>query len=316
MKSYLSALLVISLTSHSLLGHGLALRVEVEDGQLIVKHSESSAFAPPIFAQNNANDDFTEMLDLESIGNIVLWDKPGLDIHIPKEQEYYSLSIKVLSRPVVGSPTAQRRVLWYWNPLGGVVEPSSANFHLLGTNRRYATLEADSETGPEPFLLANTLAGQTGFHNHTLLYYGLSLDENFSAPAGIYGFFAQLTSNGYAASDPFLIFFNYFTPHAQMQAASLAIHAAGTLPGDYNLDEKVDGRDFLLWQRLYGSTTRTVADASLNGVVDAADLTIWQENYDTAFESPTPFNALQIPEPSTFGLFAILLLPMRCRRDQ
>ena len=31
-------------------------------------------------------------------------------------------------------------------------------------------------------------------------------------------------------------------------------------------------RDFLVWQRLFGSTSRTVADASLNGVVDAADL--------------------------------------------
>jgi hypothetical protein len=305
MKSYLYSLLIIGAVSHSLHGHGLAFRVEVEHGRLIVKHSETSAFAPPIFAQNNANDDFSEFLELESVGNIALWDKPGFDLHGPDEQ--FNLSIELLSRPVIGSPAAQRRVLWYWNPLDGVTE-SPTDFHLFGTNQRYSTIEADSETAAEPFVLANTLAGQTGFHNHTLLYYGLALDKDFSAPQGIYGFFARLTSNGYDDSDPFLVLFNFLTPHSQMQAASLAIHTASTLPGDYDLDDDIDGRDFLLWQQLVGSTTRTVADASLNGVVDVADLAVWQQNYGTQFGEFAAPSMLQVPEPNPFTMIMAIAI--------
>jgi endoglucanase len=53
------------------------------------------------------------------------------------------------------------------------------------------------------------------------------------------------------------------------------------LPGDYNSDGAVNGRDFLVWQRSYGSSVApgTNADGNNDGVVDAADRQIWSQSY-------------------------------------
>jgi len=48
--------------------------------------------------------------------------------------------------------------------------------------------------------------------------------------------------------------------------------------GDYDLDEDVDGADFLMWQRSYGSAQST-ADGNHDGTVDAADLLMWEEHF-------------------------------------
>ncbi|MDZ4657429.1 MAG: spondin domain-containing protein [Bythopirellula sp.] len=62
------------------------------------------------------------------------------------------------------------------------------------------------------------------------------------------------------------------------------------LPGDFDLDGDVDGRDFLLWQR--GGSPNAFS---------ATDLAAWQNNHG----SPPPLAAsLTVPEPNT----AILLL--------
>jgi peptidyl-prolyl cis-trans isomerase A (cyclophilin A) len=69
--------------------------------------------------------------------------------------------------------------------------------------------------------------------------------------------------------------------------------------GDYDFDGNVDGSDFLVWQRTFGSTTLAEADGNGNGVVDAADLDIWRDTYGTVASTST---VVSIPEPSTVGL--------------
>ncbi|BBO33619.1 hypothetical protein [Lacipirellula parvula] len=74
---------------------------------------------------------------------------------------------------------------------------------------------------------------------------------------------------------------------------------AAAVPGDYNADLKVDGVDFLLWQRSFGSTVNLAADGNDNGIVDAGDLGVWKEHFGTGGSAaPT---AAAIPEPS--GVF-------------
>ena len=66
------------------------------------------------------------------------------------------------------------------------------------------------------------------------------------------------------------------------------------MPGDFNLDDRVDGRDFLFWQR----------GGSLNPLSNT-DFALWR----SSFGDGVPFGAsVTIPEPSSFGAILIGLL--------
>jgi hypothetical protein len=69
---------------------------------------------------------------------------------------------------------------------------------------------------------------------------------------------------------------------------------------DFNNDGVVNGRDFLIWQRGFGTgTTNAQGDANSSGTVDGADLTIWQNLYGTS----SLVAAVQgVPEPSSICL--------------
>ena len=73
------------------------------------------------------------------------------------------------------------------------------------------------------------------------------------------------------------------------------------LLGDFESDGDVDGVDFLVWQRSFG--TAVGADANGDGVVNSIDLTYWQANFGVAKTGTG--EAVSVPEP-TSCLFAIL----------
>jgi autotransporter-associated beta strand protein len=57
---------------------------------------------------------------------------------------------------------------------------------------------------------------------------------------------------------------------------------SATEDADFNNDTKIDGRDFLIWQRGFGSIGDDIndkGDANFDDVVDGADLPIWQAQY-------------------------------------
>jgi hypothetical protein len=65
---------------------------------------------------------------------------------------------------------------------------------------------------------------------------------------------------------------------------TIATMSYGTPPsnGDYDGDGNVDGRDFLAWQRGFGSAAvppGSGADGDGSGTVDGNDLNVWQESY-------------------------------------
>ena len=76
----------------------------------------------------------------------------------------------------------------------------------------------------------------------------------------------------------------------------LSVVGAG-LPGDFDLDGDVDGRDFLVWQR-GGSPTP----------LGAADLAAWQNNYGAMLAAVSR----AIPEPEALMLLSAAIMILGC----
>jgi hypothetical protein len=73
---------------------------------------------------------------------------------------------------------------------------------------------------------------------------------------------------------------------------------------DFNEDGRVDGADFLTWQRNLGATgaTKAMGDATGDGLVNAADLTAWKGQFATAVAA-----AGAVPEPGAVMLVGAAL---------
>ncbi|MDZ4659952.1 MAG: hypothetical protein SH868_20435 [Bythopirellula sp.] len=78
-------------------------------------------------------------------------------------------------------------------------------------------------------------------------------------------------------------------------------------PGDYDFDGDVDGRDFLIWQRAYG-TSDSMADGDDSGTVGPEDLVIWQDHYGET--APPVAASISVPEPASLALGVMSLLAM------
>ncbi len=83
------------------------------------------------------------------------------------------------------------------------------------------------------------------------------------------------------------------------------IHVVSQLSdADFDDSGRVDGEDFLIWQRGLGvGTTHGEGDADLDGMVDDYDLQIWEAQYGSF--SPSPITA--VPEPTTFAVITTFL---------
>ncbi len=95
---------------------------------------------------------------------------------------------------------------------------------------------------------------------------------------------------------------------------------ARSAPGDFDIDGDVDGADFLVMQRGFGTlggALYTDGDVDLDGDVDGADRLLWESNFGfiTAPLISTAIiaNSTIVPEPAACGLalFALLTLTTR-----
>jgi hypothetical protein len=84
--------------------------------------------------------------------------------------------------------------------------------------------------------------------------------------------------------------------------APVAYVTGGGLPGDFNNSGKVDGADFLQWQRNFGQPG-----------YDAASLATWKANFGSGAAVAA---AGAVPEPATIGLIAMAgaALAASCRK--
>jgi hypothetical protein len=85
--------------------------------------------------------------------------------------------------------------------------------------------------------------------------------------------------------------FEFGLNNGSLLSAPVTYVTGGGLPGDFNNSGKVDGADFLLWQRNFGQPG-----------YDAASLATWKANFGSGAAVAA---AAAVPEPATFGLIAM-----------
>jgi hypothetical protein len=272
--------------------HGVPIELSVADGSLTVSHFEND-YGPYIFGQVEDESDPIGPINLPGFGPALLWGLPGIDI--TGMADTASLVLEPIAHPFEG----ELQTLWYWDPLSRrVIATPDPTTLVLQLSDRDVTLSNDAIEAL--ISLAETVAGQTSYHNHSLVDFAIPYSTSFNL--GLYGFFARLTSNEYAPSEQFLITFNAGAAYEDLAPASEAIWLAAN-PGDYTLNGVVDAADYDAWVANYGSTpamVQTNTDGNGDGVVDAADYTLWRDNLSAP--------AVSVPEPGAMLLFGVLLV--------
>lgn len=304
----LAILCAVTLPASPAWGHGHPIVVTQADNRLSVSGGVASAadgFAHQIYVETDSTGDPQDFADFANFGPGIYWTVPGFDIFGMAENS--GLYLQPLARPVRNVDPVMSRVLWYWNPTSpsdDKVEPAPSSSKLqIRQDATINTLLVPTATvAPPAMKLAAPLATDMGFHNHDLARYVLP----YPLPDdGAYAFFARLTSDVYAPSDPFLVVINNGGLEGdQMLEAATTINRDALLAGDYNHDDRVDAADYVLWRDLLYSVGMLAADGNVNGIVDMPDYDVWRTNFGKAFPVAGA-GAIQpeiVPEPSTIIL--------------
>ncbi|MCC6491584.1 MAG: hypothetical protein IT424_01025 [Pirellulales bacterium] len=88
--------------------------------------------------------------------------------------------------------------------------------------------------------------------------------------------------------------------------------------GDYDANGKVDGGDFLVWQRSFGAavTPGAGADGSNNGILDAADLGVWKTHFGASAAAASGPASAAVPEPASLAAAVLALAGLASVRRQ
>jgi hypothetical protein len=217
---------------------------------------------------------------------------PGVD----HETEYPGISVASSASKVPNGTALSFNVidnLFYWD--GSKLAPTSATLTFENALSKSVSVTQNTiyENGP----LFGTYNGTTGWHEHG--YYML----NIAAPVGAYGLVVSFAASGLSSSDPVLLVFNRGLNSVQFDAGVKAIAATQFgLPGDINLDGRVDGADYVIWANHFKKPgTLSEGDLTRDGKVDGADYLIWANHY-TGVKSA----AIPVPEPSGAGLALVV----------
>lgn len=305
-------------------GHGHPIIVTAENNRLMVSGGTAGAdngFVDQIFVETDSSGDPQDVATFSGFGDAVYWSVPGFNLLGLAENS--GLYLQAVARPVVNTAPVEARTLWYWNPNSAADDkvepaPTSSRLQIRQTQAVSVLLTPTTAVAPPAMKLAAPLAADMGFHNHNLARYLLPAPL---PPDGAYAFFARLTSDVYAPSDPFLVVINSVgLEGADMLTAAAAINREALLAGDYNHDDRVDAADYIVWRNTKDSTTQLAADGSGNGVVDIADFSLWRTNFGHTFGGLASgvVIAPSVPEPSTAAaaivtIFWVLSWPMRHR---
>jgi hypothetical protein len=85
-------------------------------------------------------------------------------------------------------------------------------------------------------------------------------------------------------------------------------YVEGSLPGDFDGDQDVDGDDLAIWTENFGSMPAgpLSGDADGDSDVDGADFLVWQQNLS---QTPSTATAIQTPEPTGLCMSAMIAMP-------
>jgi hypothetical protein len=307
------AIAATSLPASQLLAHGNALRVEVVSNRLVVSNGVTSipGYVNQVFVEDDSDGDPLALNQfVQGFGISNIWDVPGFLIQGMAESS--GLYLDVLARPVKDASPAKERVYWFWNPATELIQdaPDENHFQIRRTTNINRVLTGTQSVAPAPLKFAEPFVSDMNFHNHDLLRF--VLHNETPAPAGVYGFFARLSSDVYAPSDPFLILVNNgYLEGSQMIEGALAINAAAvdaSLPGDFNGDGTVDAADYTVWRDGLGST------------YTQAHYTEWKTHFGQSAGSAASAAATTVPEPAgavlVFGGILALFAHQSIRRSR
>ena len=183
--------------------------------------------------------------------------------------------------------------LFYWDGVGS--SAASVNFgalpgpeYRLEIYGRNQTVGVDGSPAPVPGDVIEATSSSGSIHSHRYFYLDSGNQNAAGPPAdGIYLMSIGAKMTGLDASAP--IYFVFGTPGstlAALQAAESWVNnrvdeLAPDFNADFNGDWRVDGSDFLIWQRNLGATNALLkaGDADRDGSVGAGDLAIWKEEF-------------------------------------
>ena len=162
-------------------------------------------------------------------------------------------------------------------------------------NNAVATIAYDDEAATAGLGVTGTWPTDDGDGSIHLLSFGTdpTVGENWALSTEVDGvsFFAAAINGT-------------LTIHGGGDLGTPGVFAAETaLDADFNNDNIVNGADFLIWQRGFGSgNSNLTGDADGNGVVDAADLAAWKAAFGSAPAAPA---LAAVPEPASLGMLAL-----------
>ena len=95
------------------------------------------------------------------------------------------------------------------------------------------------------------------------------------------GSFTYTPDEGFVGTDSFTYVASKGNTTSAAATVTLTVVAAPTLPGDYNLDNRVDLADYPMWRNTLGAevTPYSGADGNGDGLVDADDYLVWKQNF-------------------------------------
>jgi len=96
-------------------------------------------------------------------------------------------------------------------------------------------------------------------------------------------------------------------PNNRRLAVMLSRFVRNLIPGDYNLDGRVDSSDYVAWRKSQGQTVSLFdgADGNGDGTVNAADYAIWRSYFGTSTAAGAAIGAA-VPEPSALALTVLI----------